>query len=503
MMDVGVIETGLSCNNNCIFCYQAPLKAVDGQLNLDLPFEVLKNRLKTLRKKDIEICQLTGGEPTIRPDFMLLLETAKGLGFKQCAITTNARAFSSKSFTRKALQRGLSHVSVSILSADREVHDALSGSVGAFDQTVRGIKNLMEVSADLGIKLNIDSSTVLMKPNIAGLKELVVLLNSLGIRLFGLQPFVPSQWQRALMDKLYCDYNCIRQEVLRVIPLIRKLKTRIRLFNIPPCLFSQHLDVIELSKKHFTIAEYATNKENVAVIKNGFYKVDSCRGCGYPCPGFRIESMSQSVMIDRAVELLKKGDEELAIDNFELLSSIGWVSLLKRIQDVKVLPYIVIKPGLMRVNNAFLLELFRGKKGIKLASVIHPTRLRFPDRRIIEPGNELDALDFIENADFPVYAAIDMWGLDSEYVRWDSMLQSIRYIKGLILAIPAQEGSLDMYVLKNRLMELSEKLDKFKLNKLFFVFPQQQGDTSYLDLIRRIFNRDLYELKLEFLFSAR
>ena len=82
------VKFGFLCNNKCIFCVQGNKREIYG----DIPLPEVLSTLKKARHNSDSIV-FTGGEITIKPHFLFILEKAKELGFSKIQIQTNGRMF--------------------------------------------------------------------------------------------------------------------------------------------------------------------------------------------------------------------------------------------------------------------------------------------------------------------------------------------------------------------------------------------------------------------------
>ena len=135
------IKTGFSCNNNCIFCVQADNKPLGNR-----SFEEIKENLVSSKERCDGVI-LTGGEVTIRKDFLKILKLAKGLGYTMIQIQSNGRKFSSLDFCREVIGAGATEFGISLHGYCAEQHDYLTTVKGSFMQAARGIRNLKSLGA--------------------------------------------------------------------------------------------------------------------------------------------------------------------------------------------------------------------------------------------------------------------------------------------------------------------------------------------------------------------
>ena len=173
------IKFGYSCNNNCIHCVIAGHRErlrKEGK-PIDRTTEEIKKHLKEAKELGANSVVFTGGEVTIRPDFLELLKFAKNLGLV-ISLQTNGRAFHSEKFTKKTLDIAPDmHLEIAIHSDKKENHDKITRVKGSFDQTIKGIKNLTNLGTE---RLNF--KVVISRLNFRDLPEIVKLAKSFGIR---------------------------------------------------------------------------------------------------------------------------------------------------------------------------------------------------------------------------------------------------------------------------------------------------------------------------------
>ena len=150
------LKTGFTCNNNCVHCV-----VTDKKNTKDLSTDDIKKIIYTVSADFI--IGFTGGEATIRSDFIELLQYAKDTGHST-ALQTNGTQFADWDFAVD-VSKHLDHVLIAIHSHVPEIHNSIVRSEGMYEKTIEGFKNI--------IKLRIDCSTqtVISKLNIKHLLE--------------------------------------------------------------------------------------------------------------------------------------------------------------------------------------------------------------------------------------------------------------------------------------------------------------------------------------------
>ncbi len=174
---------GHTCNNRCIHCFMEDTRKelITKKLPLDKTFSQLKRAIKEYSEDGYESITFTGGEATIRPDFLELAQCVKDYKMR-VSIQSNGRTFSDKKFTEKIMQIDSDmSVTIPIHSTKEEVHDKITRVNGSFRQTITGIKNLV----DAGCK-NVNVKTVLNKFNYKDVVNIAKLAKEIGAKQYNI-----------------------------------------------------------------------------------------------------------------------------------------------------------------------------------------------------------------------------------------------------------------------------------------------------------------------------
>jgi MoaA/NifB/PqqE/SkfB family radical SAM enzyme len=199
------IKVGYKCNNNCRHCVVADKRKFG-----DWETRKLKLEIEEAKKSGCNSLTLTGGEPTIRKDFLEILSFVNKLGFDHIDIQTNGRKFSNEKFVKEVskYQNKISLL-LAVHGDDDKTHDYITMVPGSFDETIRGIKNIIKY----GIKIT--TNTVITKLNYKKLPEVVEFLINLDVKNMHLS-FVHIQ------GNAYQNFNEIVPRKSKVSPFIHK-----------------------------------------------------------------------------------------------------------------------------------------------------------------------------------------------------------------------------------------------------------------------------------------
>jgi len=126
------------CNNRCLMCTNPEDFGDSDEYN----YQDVYRRLMSQKKNEVHIT-MTGGEPTINPDFIRIIEyIKKDLSDMAITLLTNGRRFSYPVFAKKCLEIKNLQIAVSLHGHNSQTHDRITLAKGSFTQTVLGIANI-------------------------------------------------------------------------------------------------------------------------------------------------------------------------------------------------------------------------------------------------------------------------------------------------------------------------------------------------------------------------
>ena len=156
------------CQNDCKHCYN------ETKDKPELSLEEWKQVVGKLWEAGIPHIVFTGGEPTLAPHLKELIMKSEELG-QITGLITNGRKLKEKGYVKELVDVGLDHVQITLLSHRESVHDKLTGSEGAWKETVEGIKTA------LGEDLYVMTNTTIMQSTVDEIEEIMRFLIALGV----------------------------------------------------------------------------------------------------------------------------------------------------------------------------------------------------------------------------------------------------------------------------------------------------------------------------------
>ncbi len=199
------------CNLRCKHCYQRADKPLPDELSLEEKLMLVDQ----LDKAGVAAIALSGGEPTIHPDFYRIVSEISSRGM-YAAVATNGWVFADIRNLVKAKKAGLRYVEVSIDSADPKKHDWFRGVPGSWERAVKALKN--------AVKLGISNAlaVTLTKVNVDEVDDILDLAEEIGVQRVVFFNFVPVGRGK---DNMWLDLDPLeREEVLR--KLFKEMKHR-------------------------------------------------------------------------------------------------------------------------------------------------------------------------------------------------------------------------------------------------------------------------------------
>ncbi|MFT4976733.1 MAG: MoaA/NifB/PqqE/SkfB family radical SAM enzyme/glutamate dehydrogenase/leucine dehydrogenase, partial [Myxococcota bacterium] len=138
------LRVGHKCNRRCDFCFiPHHEKAVQD-------YDVSAS-IRAAVEAGVRELVMTGGEPTLQPDLPDLIEQARDGGVRRIVLQTNAIRLADPVFCNSLVERGLTHVVISLHSH----HDDVLESITALPKTMKRILQSIENLHNAGIQMSV------------------------------------------------------------------------------------------------------------------------------------------------------------------------------------------------------------------------------------------------------------------------------------------------------------------------------------------------------------
>jgi len=230
------VRLSYDCNNHCTFCLDS--NAHDGTMraNMDIKVQIVEGR-----KKGAERLILSGGEPTMHPNFLDFVKLGKRAGYPKVQTVTNGRMFKYPAFLETAAKNGLDEITFSLHGHTAKLHDALVGTPGAFVDETAGLHAALASGRFI---INID--IVINKMNIRHLPEMLSTFIGWGVKEFDLLHVIPfgNAWTEA-RHHLFYDLEENLQYLQQAFAYARRPDVHIWLNRFPPPYTEGFEDLIQ------------------------------------------------------------------------------------------------------------------------------------------------------------------------------------------------------------------------------------------------------------------
>jgi len=216
------------CNSHCIMCTNDfKFDRNKEEISRQQFFERIDQLPKTTKN-----VTLTGGEPTLNPDFPEILSYLnKKLPNAEKLLLSNGRMFSYKDYTDKIMGLKISNLEIAIplCAHNEEVHDSITLSPGSFRQAVNGIKNLLSSGALIELRIVIhamnhnylEDMARFINRNFQGISRIVLMLMEIQGNGFRNK------------DRLLVKYSQVTGQLYKALDLLKGHE--VRLYHFPLC----------------------------------------------------------------------------------------------------------------------------------------------------------------------------------------------------------------------------------------------------------------------------
>ncbi len=140
------------CNMACSFCW---LYRKGGPVPRKKILDVAEEQRRVLKEQGAEEIHLvlTGGEPTLHPDLVFLIEQFKTWPEATIEIQSNGYKLAEPGLARALCQAGMTSAQITLLSHDAAISDGLTHCKGGWEKTVAGIDALSKENVTVNLSL--------------------------------------------------------------------------------------------------------------------------------------------------------------------------------------------------------------------------------------------------------------------------------------------------------------------------------------------------------------
>jgi sulfatase maturation enzyme AslB (radical SAM superfamily) len=222
-----------TCNSDCIFC------ASDNRLITadSLSYQQVVETFSRFQVGSGDRVILNGGEPTIHPDLLPIVQDAASRGAWVC-LFSNGRKLSDPRLAQALVQAGVARVTIPLYGTAAVEHDSITRRPGSLDQTVRGIINLYTLQTSYP-SLEIELKVLFCRPTAHRNPDIVSFIYSRfpALDRLVLSGLILSQAAMALAMR----YTEFMEAVNETLSIALQYPAKIIIHRLPLCLIAPSL----------------------------------------------------------------------------------------------------------------------------------------------------------------------------------------------------------------------------------------------------------------------
>jgi len=268
------------CNDNCLHCGVADIMASA----VLMPLERVVRHLHRLRPHSGGRVMFGVSELSIRTDFLKIMRAAKQLDYKTVAVVTNGRRFVDPRFARAAAEAGMTHALVSVYGGDLRTHEGMTRTPGSYEQTVGGLKNLLEGP------IKVMTNTVVTQRNVEELESIVERLHQWGVSRSCLSFVQKIGNAKRYSERLIPTWEKAVPSMVRAYEKGRALGMVMGLGGIPPCVAPQYPEAFGVDD--LTVIHNEEPGDQIRA-RSPYHYAEPCADCGdrVVCHGVQEEAI--------------------------------------------------------------------------------------------------------------------------------------------------------------------------------------------------------------------
>jgi len=280
------LKVGYTCDHNCIHCVIQDSKrdVVLAKKTVDLTTDECMALIDQAIGRGVDSITLTGGEPTLREDFPLLIEKCRLNGLRITLQTNGGHLTKPRVISAIQDADAITYV-IALHGATANVHDAITRTPGSFDKTLEGIRKVRDLGKPVIIK------TVISRINMESLSAMVDLMEHEGLKDINMAFPHAQGAARVNFNAVVPKYSELRPCILQAAHNAKALGVNLTFETVPFCILPEFPEMTSELIYNFKEVEcnqvhedrFDWNKIRLS-IKRKFDNCSSCVFCKY-CEG--------------------------------------------------------------------------------------------------------------------------------------------------------------------------------------------------------------------------
>ena len=215
------------CNSRCRFCAEASHEHLQDLTHEEKIFKFIESH-DTSKWTALNI---HGGEPTLAPALLEVIQTAKKIGYHYVILQTNAhRIGADKEFAKALDASGVDLYNIGFHGSNSEIMDQLVGVPDSFHKAIEGIRAIARFHKPIRI------TTVISAPNYKDIYSIVLLAAQEGISHINISAMQIAGSASSNLDMLFVSYSEAKPYIEEAINIAEQLGVVITFEGFPFCV---------------------------------------------------------------------------------------------------------------------------------------------------------------------------------------------------------------------------------------------------------------------------
>jgi MoaA/NifB/PqqE/SkfB family radical SAM enzyme len=256
------------CNEACVFC---AADTAAGRRETVSSAEIIAV-LDAHPAADWSTVNIHGGEPTLRADFLSLLDLIRTRGYRRVILQTNALRMSNRKYAESVHRIGVDLFVCGFHGSTPETSARITRNAKAFDLAQRGFERIKDGGAALRV------TTVVCAENVTELPAIAALCATRGVDHLNLSALQPQSFARGSL----VPYDVCRPYLAEAIDTARAAGLTVTLEGVPYCTCpgyeALHVDWRSQNLK-VSFHDLAIDDFNAFLTATTRVRTDACRSC--------------------------------------------------------------------------------------------------------------------------------------------------------------------------------------------------------------------------------
>ena len=202
------LDTGPLCNYRCEFCYYKEHLSERDSL------DTVKQRVDYIWDYGIREIDLSGGESSIEPNWLPILDYCREKGFEHISCLSHGGKFCNMDFLKLSYEHGLREVLFSLHGSNAELHDRITDRKKSFERILQAIENCHELGIVVRVNCTVYDLNHHTLPN--EYADLILKLKPLEVN------FITLNYDTDNQDFRTNDYGAVTDSIKKCIDIIKR-----------------------------------------------------------------------------------------------------------------------------------------------------------------------------------------------------------------------------------------------------------------------------------------